>query len=1126
MLHIIYGGAGSGKSTRLMQSIDQAVTQGEKVYVLVPEQFSYEFDKKLYQTIGAEKFNQLESHSFKSLARAIAQELGYDTSGRTAATPMEKSALIYATIQRVGQEEQKLSYYKKQSEKSSFSENLMKIFTQFRRNGMAPEQVFLYAQQFDGILHKKLTDLFYLYQEYDMLLEKNGLKDTETDLTEAAAAANGKDFFLGSVFFLDEFESFTQDQLELLELLISDCKDVYIALRTDNYKGNQFSLFAPVNQTHQQLLQMATKYNIEAKNDPCKQLYRFESEDLAHLSQNVFRPIKAEKIPAQHIHIVEHRSPLEESEYICAQIRRLLAERPKLRLNDIAVLTNDLDSYVSPLENAMKRYDLTYFLDRDNPVIHNPFLLYLRTLLELARRRDLNTELLLRYAKTGLAGCSLQETSILENYVYEWSIQGDTWESPFTTKHAEQVEQIRQKLVEPIQSLRNKCLKTDNGANYCSMLYDFLEEQDITNRMAVLLQENDSDKDDQTQLQQQQQWNSLWKVFVDILDCMYKLYGTEEFAYKDFCYILLALTNNIALKTPPLKLDAILISQGTFARLSDPKIVFLAGVTDGTFPMSASNHALFSQKDCETMKDTKLAGTEQSLSLMQSKIEQLANSRLAAYKLLSAPSQELYLTYPVMNMEQSRMYPAPVLRQIQEMFSNQEDLFENGEKIPVSFFATTPNAAFYQHMRHHSEHTTDTASVEASLERHPLYIGKLRWLADLSKKYARKEGEAIFYLDQPNRMEEYYSNGLSLSASSVERFYKCPFQYFCQDILRLKVILPREVIGLESGSMIHDCLENILKNHTKEEFLALTEGEFLQESTKYAMAYWENQMGGDFSKTQRDMAKFQKLMDHMQKMLQHLQMELKESTFYPAYFELEINDQNPDFPTLKLETPAQHKLQFKGKIDRVDTCEVGGKQWVRVIDYKTGHRKFHLGSLLYGIDMQMPLYLFTITSEGYKLGDATPAGVLYLPAGNVPHDRKRQESQKKTLEDHVNDTYSMNGFILNDVSLYHRMDPEGKFTEFKITKTNPDKVTGNALSSTQMQNLKKLILQNLTNMTDTVYQGKIDALPLKLKDLEVCKYCNFQDICGNSEEKHCNDTPKQHKENDADILKALEKEEE
>ena len=76
MLHILIGGAGCGKSTCLIQHLQKQLKAGEQILTLVPEQFSYEFDQKLYRILGPVAFNQLETHSFKSLARAVFQRFG------------------------------------------------------------------------------------------------------------------------------------------------------------------------------------------------------------------------------------------------------------------------------------------------------------------------------------------------------------------------------------------------------------------------------------------------------------------------------------------------------------------------------------------------------------------------------------------------------------------------------------------------------------------------------------------------------------------------------------------------------------------------------------------------------------------------------------------------------------------------------------------------------------------------------------------------------------------------------------------------------------------------------------------------------------------------------------------
>ena len=71
MLHMILGGAGCGKSEYLIRVVQQSAASGASVRTLVPEPFSYTYDKRLYAHLGAAAFNQLRTGTFKMLTEEI-----------------------------------------------------------------------------------------------------------------------------------------------------------------------------------------------------------------------------------------------------------------------------------------------------------------------------------------------------------------------------------------------------------------------------------------------------------------------------------------------------------------------------------------------------------------------------------------------------------------------------------------------------------------------------------------------------------------------------------------------------------------------------------------------------------------------------------------------------------------------------------------------------------------------------------------------------------------------------------------------------------------------------------------------------------------------------------------------
>ena len=71
MLKIISGGMGSNKTDIVTYEIKKAVLSGENVIVIVPDQYSFEYDKQLYDELGAKDFNKLRTLGFNRFDEII-----------------------------------------------------------------------------------------------------------------------------------------------------------------------------------------------------------------------------------------------------------------------------------------------------------------------------------------------------------------------------------------------------------------------------------------------------------------------------------------------------------------------------------------------------------------------------------------------------------------------------------------------------------------------------------------------------------------------------------------------------------------------------------------------------------------------------------------------------------------------------------------------------------------------------------------------------------------------------------------------------------------------------------------------------------------------------------------------
>ena len=58
-----------------------------------------------------------------------------------------------------------------------------------------------------------------------------------------------------------------------------------------------------------------------------------------------------------------------------------------------------------------------------------------------------------------------------------------------------------------------------------------------------------------------------------------------------------------------------------------------------------------------------------------------------------------------------------------------------------------------------------------------------------------------------------------------------------------------------------------------------------------------------------------------------------------------------------MDLSEDEKMHLQGRIDRIDVAEDAEHVYVKVIDYKSGNRKFDLAALYYGLQLQLVVYM-------------------------------------------------------------------------------------------------------------------------------------------------------------------------
>lgn len=1079
MLNLILGGAGCGKSYEMMNRIENAVNDGKDVLVIIPDQFSFEFDRTLYERLGAELFNRIDVLSFARTAREIFIRHG-GLKGRYADDTVKK-VMMYRALAEIS-ERDGLLFYGRQAKSPSFAESSLEMVKELTLSGITAEALSSCADRLDESVRDKTADIALIYSEYGRILSQSGYKDSGGDVSEAAARAARYGYFEGKTVFIDAFKSFTADEHAMLDVMIAQSESVTVCLPTADYEPSEYSVFAAVNKTASRLTRAASDHGVKTVRTMLEEPKRFKAPELAFYSGNVLRNVRG-SYGGDCKAVIVYRSAdsYGEGDLVCSEIRRLIMEEG-YRYSDIAVLARQKEQYSPVMESAFERYGIPFYTDESRTAAHKSLFIFVKTALAIASGKSTSTEDWLRYMKTGMLGLTDEEIAAAEDCCYKWNIEGDMWEKPFEYDDVRfGAEQVRIKVTEPVFKLRKACADAADGRVLCSALLDFFDDTGLYENLHFFCE--NCDTADASALTAVREVKQLWELLCGLLETLDRALADTKISPESFAELFSAAVSGLKLSSPPQTLDCVQFVEAHTARLAEPKAVFVIGANEGAFPYAAKPSGLFSDRD-------RLALEEAGITLSGGSADKLDEERFAAYSALSQASERLWITYPISDVSGKQLYPSAVVSHGSEMFG--KSVVTSFETRGLLSFCTTAGAAYYQYVRNYRRGDEDSASLRKALECLPEYAERLEYLKNIENaaehSLSSETGERLF------------GRHMSMSASRFEDYRKCPFKYYCQKGLKLYPPRKVELDSPSRGTAIHYCLCGFLKEKSREDFNAMSRGDITKLVKKYLDEYYRSDaVGGDYGKTRRYKAAFSRLSDTLTDILERLAAEFGQSKFVPEGFEYALRRDGDEEP-LKLVTQSGITVWFEGTVDRVDVYRNGSESYVRVIDYKSGIKEFRYEDLLYGVNMQMLLYLFAVT-EGNRRGRFSgdiPAGVLYMPAKDAAAGLGRAD-EDEAVQEVLNGTYKMKGAVLQNDDVITAMEKDCGGVFIPVKKSAGGYYSYSKLiTAEQLENLRKYSYRLLEETAESLAKGQIEAVPLMDGEGTLpCGYCDYRSVCGN-----------------------------
>lgn len=1111
-LRFYFGPSGSGKSHRIYEEIMQRAAQepGRNFLIIVPDQFTMQTQKDLVMRSDRGGILNIDVLSFGRLSHRILEEVG------TKEMPVLDDTGKSLVLQKIAADlKEQLPAMGSLLHKQGYIHEVKSAISEFMQYGISTQDMdkLIASAEKRGALAMKLRDLKTLYRGFQDYIRDHFITTEETLDVLRRSLVKSK-ILPDSVVVFDGFTGFTPIQNRLIQELMRVCEETIVAVtigeEEDPYQmdGEQ-KLFHLSKKTVADLVKLAAEAEVTRGEDVFVKggPNRFtEAPALCYLEQNLFRYQYEPYTEKQcEIRMFEALSPREEVHQTALYIRKLIREEG-LTYRDIAVVIGDLEGYASYVETEFGQLEIPCFLDRTRGIVLNPMIEYIKSVLQLYIR-DFSYDTVFHFLRSGMADISREEIDELENYVIRTGARGYRTYSRLFTRKTEEMQQgsgqedteraeetmerlnrIRQQFADTVEILH--MAPRAKAGEYVDHLYDFLEQNQVQQKLLNYQQQFEQEGD----LAKAREYAQIYRLVMDLLDQIYELLGEEEISLQEFADILEAGFGEITVGTIPQNVDRIVVGDMERTRLKQVKVLFFLGVNDGNIPKNASKGGIISDMDREFLIES---GTEMAPSPRQ----QMYIQRLYLYLNMTKPSERLYLSYAKVNSDGKGIRPSYLIDTVRKLFPQLAVEYPQNRSRLEQIEGRQEGARYLaEELR---EYADGTLREE---ERQDFYLmyrayeadpeGRDRLTAAAFRRYKESGLSRIV-------ARALYGRQLENSVSRLETYAACACRHFLQYGLSLQ---EREEFGFEvsdMGNVYHAVLENFAgklaeSGRTWWDFDENFATQAIKEAVEgYAATYGETVL---YSSARNEYAII-RMSRILTRTVLTLQQHLKQGSFQPDDYELSFRFAE-DLDSIHVDLSEEEKMHLQGRIDRIDVSEDAEHVYVKVIDYKSGNKKFDLAALYYGLQLQLVVYMnaaMELESRKHPDKEIVPAALLYYHIDD-PTIETPVELTQEQINEEILTKLRMNGVVNSDPAVVERLDrflqDKSKVIPVEKKKDGSFSARSGILSREELQVVSAYVDTKIRQIGREILDGKIAANPYEKGNEEACTYCAYKKVCG------------------------------
>ena len=1078
-MKLVYANGQATGLEYLSRAVADAVTsiaveeRGGRVFVVIPDQMAVTVEDALSRVTHPSAQFDYDVVSFRRLADYIFRSKGgvyYRFADKAAET-----VTMWRTLSSVSPH---LLHYKSAVTPDTVP-TLLSAVEELKSSMVSPEELMrasikLADEGAPSSRIEKYIDIANIYETYNELLSET-YDDRLEALTHAVERVHGTDFFTASSVFVYAFSGFTAQQSAMIaEMTRAHELTLIFPIPGDGHNIGVRHDFDGIAETRSRLHATAARMRVPFEIEYVNGTSDGDSDNYIPLLTETLwsgRSQLTDDVPDS-VSVIEAASRRAEAE--AAAIKISEAVRAGLRYRDIAVCTGSVENYSGIVDAVFDAYSIPYHMSYRAPVEKMPLasalLAALRTVIYGWRTDDIIT-----YIKTGLTGLSPDEEDELILYMRTWSIGGRRFRDPdggawamnpdgYTVTWTERghtvlagVNKSRTVVAELLEELADAFIDSTDAKAKTSAVRTFLER----------IASNDA--------------GSNAERLPDIItDALYAVEATPgAIKNTDYFTCLRLVLDTLSVGSIPSRTDEVQISNTIGMRGRGCRLVIMMGCADGELPAFGAG-GFFTESERVSLEGVGVSVGESAEY----------KSAMELYNLTRCISfgENVIFTY---RTPENDTLPT-VISRVCAIFPNVRREKFDGVTSADLIYSIAGAAGGFTRIKDSCERAAATAELSGIPAVHRVLDGMN---TPISASYETVSDEVA---------DSLFGGNISFSQSRLESFVSCKFGFYCSYVLGLRERARARIDYANIGTFIHAVLEKIFSSGmiTRAD---ITDAE-LEHAADNIIADYMSLLFPNGSATARMRGLWRRLRRSVLVFLRTFRDEFAQSKFRPVLFEAPFGMGEGSMPPLKIKLDGGGYAQLRGIADRIDTYrDADGNLFVRVVDYKTGNKTFDREDMKEGHNLQLPLYLYTVCTDGGKYIDKlggrsgdilVPAGFLYV--GVRPSDTDAVGGVDVGIDE--SDAYERSrrlprrGILLADESVLRAMDSELSGDYIPVRMKKDGKLTSESLKmladSDGFDSIYRELEDTVRRICAEARSGDASAV-----QNSACKYCRSKAVC-------------------------------